>query len=352
MSDPQTLTRVTGGQHGAPPDLAPRRRTSPLRRSNFAFRAAPYAYVAPFFIVFAAVGIFPLAFTLFISFYEWTLPTQSVDGATFVGLGNYTKLLFDDPVFWSSLANTFSIFFISTVPQLIAATFLAAVLDRNLRAKTFWRMGVLLPYIVAPVAVAIIFSAIFRNTQDVGLMNSLFDLVGLPPVDWVADRVPSHIAVALMVNFRWTGYNTLILLAAMQAVPRDLYEAAAIDGAGYFRRFFSITLPSVRSTMIFVIITATMGGLRIFDEVRLFSPGQNLGGARGQFKTVVLYMYDHGFNRGIASNLGMAGAIAWVMFFIILLVSGINFLISRRIADTDAAVPPRRVRRRMKEGAR
>lgn len=352
MSDPQTLTRVPGGLQGAPPDTTRRRRPSAPRRGGFAFRAAPYAYVAPFFIVFAAVGLFPLGFTLFISFYEWTLPTQSVDGATFVGLGNYTKLLFEDPVFWSSLANTFSIFLISTIPQLIAATFLAAVLDRNLRAKTFWRMGVLLPYIVAPVAVAIIFSAIFRNSQDVGLMNSLFELVGIPAVDWVADRVPSHIAVALMVNFRWTGYNTLILLAAMQAVPRDLYEAAAIDGAGYLRRFFNITLPSIKTTMIFVIITATMGGLRIFDEVRLFSPGQNLGGARGQFKTVVLYMYDHGFNRGIASNLGMAGAIAWVMFFIILIVTAINFLLSRRIADADMPRPPRRVRRRTKEAAR
>ena len=269
MSDPQTATAVRRAPIGAPRPSAPRSGSKAVNRGSFAYRFAPYAYVAPFFIVFAAVGLFPLGFTLFISFYEGTLPTQSVDGATFVGLANYTKLLFSDPVFWTSLANTFSIFLISTIPQLIAATFLAAVLDRNLRARTFWRMGVLLPYIVAPVAVAIIFSAVFRNSQDVGLMNSLLQSVGIGPIDWVADRIPSHIAVALMVNFRWTGYNTLILLAAMQAVPRDLYEAAAIDGAGYIRRFFNITLPSIKTTMIFVIITATMGGLRIFDEVRL-----------------------------------------------------------------------------------
>lgn len=314
-----------------------RRRMSPRDTwRRFTYRFTPYLYVSPFFIVFAVVGLFPLAFTAFVSFYDWRLTTQTVDDATFIGLQNYSDVLFGNAVFWTSLANTFSIFLISTIPQIIIATFIAVMLDRNLRAKTFWRMGVLLPYVVAPVAIAIIFSAMFRDPQQGGLVNSVLELIGLDPVSWRSDRIPSHIAIALMVNFRWTGYNALILLAAMQAVPRDLYEAAALDGAGAMRRFFNVTLPSIRGTMIFVIITSTMGGLRIFDEVRMYDPRPgSVGGPGGIFRTVVLYMYDTGFN-GAKGDLGKASAIAWLLFFIILIFAGLNAWLSSRIA-TDGS---------------
>ena len=123
-----------------------------------------------------------------------------------------------------------SVFLLSSIPQLILAIFIAAMLDQNIRAKTFWRMGVLLPYVMAPVAVALIFSNMFGDKY--GLVNTILADLGIPPVMWHSDAFASHIAIATMVNFRWTGYNTLILLAAMQAIPRDYYEAAAIDGAG------------------------------------------------------------------------------------------------------------------------
>lgn len=314
---------------------APKHSRNPLI-SRLLLKATPYVYVSPFFVVFAIVGLFPLAFTAFVSFFDWKLTTQSVDQATFVGLDNYTAVLFGNTVFWQSLANTMSIFLISTIPQIIGATFIAVMLDRNLRAKTFWRMGVLLPYIVAPVAVAIIFSAIFRDPQDGGLVNAVLQLIGMDPIAWKSTALPSHFAIAMMVNFRWTGYNALILLAAMQAVPRDLYEAASLDGAGAIRRFFSVTLPSIRGTMIFVIITATMGGLRIFDEVRMFDPRPgSVGGPGGVFRTIVLYMYDTGFN-GAKADLGKAAAIAWLLFFIILLLTALNFVVSNRISDDSA----------------
>jgi cellobiose transport system permease protein len=140
-----------------------------------------------------------------------------------------------------------------------------------------------------------------------------------------------------MVNWRWTGYNALILLAAMQAVPRDLYESAALDGAGAVRRFFSITLPSIRPTMVFVVITATIGGLQIFTEPRLFDPA-TAGGSQRQFQTTVLYLWEMAFQR---QNFGKASTIAWLLFLIILLFGIINSLISRRIATADAAKPSR-----------
>ncbi|WP_307085341.1 carbohydrate ABC transporter permease [Arthrobacter agilis] len=295
-------------------------------------KASPYLYIAPFFILFALVGLFPLGYTFFVSLFDWHLLKGQGE---FVGLRNFQEIL-QDRFFWNSLFNTMSIFLLSTIPQLIVATAIAAVLDQNLRARTFWRMSVLLPYIVTPVAVALIFANLFG--EQYGLINNILESFGIDRILWTNDTLPSHIAIATMVNWRWTGYNALILLAAMQSVPRDIYESAAIDGAGVFRRFFSITLPSIRPTMIFVVITATIGGLQIFTEPRLFDP-RTSGGTAKQFQTTVLYLWEMAFDR---SNFGKASTIAWLLFLIIVLFGLVNYLISQRIATTGDRRGPRR----------
>jgi cellobiose transport system permease protein len=135
-----------------------------------------------------------------------------------------------------------------------------------------------------------------------------------------------------MVNFRWTGYNALIFLAAMQTIPRDYYEAAAIDGAGRIRSFFSITIPQLRATIIFIVITSTIGGLQIFDEPRMFDQyGQ--GGADRQWQTLTIYLYQLGWNQ---KNFGRAAAVAWLLFLIIVVFAVINFLVTRRIASKES----------------
>jgi cellobiose transport system permease protein len=232
-------------------------------------------------------------------------------------------------MFWNAFFNTFSIFLLSAVPQLIMATIIAAVLDQAIRASTFWRMSVLLPYIAAPVAVAVIFTQVFN--QHGGPITGVLETLGLEPIRWGFDVIPSHIAIATMVNWRWTGYNALILLAAMQAIPRDVYESAALDGAGRVRRFWSITIPMIRPTMIFVIITSTIGGLQIFTEPKLFD-GQSYGGSNRQFQTIVLYLYEMAFPR---RDFGRAAATAWILFLIIILVGLLNYAISRLIASQD-----------------
>jgi len=309
------------------------------RLSRFDVKASPYFYVAPFFVLFGLVGLFPLVYTFVVSLNNWNLLTGPGD---WVGFKNYASEL-SDPFFWNSLFNTLSIFLLSAIPQLIAAVFIAAILDQNLRAKTFWRMSVLLPYVVTPVAVTLIFSSAFD--EKYGLINNMLQAVGLHPVMWKTETFPSHIAIASMVNWRWTGYNALILLAAMQAVPRDIHESAALDGAGSFRRFFSITLPSIRPTMIFVIVTATIGGLQIFTEPKLFNPSSAVpGGPQRQYQTTVLYLWDMAFNR---QNFGKASAIAWLLFLLIVIFGVLNFLISRQIASTEARVLRRRTARRL-----
>jgi cellobiose transport system permease protein len=329
----------------------------PTRKSRRSFRqwlswfdlkASPYLYISPFFLLFTLVGLFPLVYTLYVALHRWDLLAGKQE---FVGFENFSTML-TDSYFWNSIENTISIFFFATIPQVIGALVLAAVLDQQLKARTAWRMGVLLPYVVTPVAVALIFSSIFRNAGDNSLANNILDAIGLDPIEWKRERIPSHIAIASMVNWRWTGYNALILLSAMQAVPRDLYEAAAIDGAGKVRRFFSVTIPSIRPTVIFVIITATVYGLQIFAEPRLYdvSNAGGIGGADRQFQTTVLYLWEMAFFR---QNLGRASAIAWLLFLLIVSIGLVNFFISNRIASADdPGVKKARRRSETKGGAR
>lgn len=295
------------------------------RLSRWDLKLSPYLYISPFFILFFVTGLFPLVYTGWVAVHEWDL---IMGQGEFVGTKNFTDVL-GGRDFWKALGNTFSIFVLSSVPQVIAAITIAALLDANLRAKTFWRMGVLLPYVVAPVAVSLIFSNLFADKY--GLINSLIGLVGIDPIGWHAERLPSHIAIATMVNFRWTGYNALIFLAAMQAIPRDLYEQAAIDGAGKIRQFFAVTVPMLRPTIIFIVITSTIGGLQIFDEARLYDQFGR-GGADGQWQTLTILLYEQGWTQ---SNFGRASATAIMLFLIIVAIGLINFFITRMISTTE-----------------
>jgi cellobiose transport system permease protein len=303
------------------------------RLSRWDAKSAPYLYIAPFFLLFLVVGLFPLIYTAFVSVHKWGLVTGN---RGYVGLQNFVDVLGQDR-FWQALGNTFSIFLLSSVPQIILAIALAAVLDANLRAKTLWRMGVLVPYVLAPVAVGLIFNQVFAD--DFGLVNAVLAQVGLDPIGWHKDAFASHIAIASMVNFRWTGYNALIFLAAMQAVPRDVIEAAVVDGANRVQTFFRVTVPILRPTIIFVVITSTIGGLQIFDEPRMFDQ-IGLGGNDRQWMTVTMYMYELGW--GNQRNFGRASAVAWLLFLVIVCFALLNFAITRRIASTGVARPHRR----------
>ncbi|HEY7598138.1 MAG TPA: sugar ABC transporter permease [Actinophytocola sp.] len=310
----------------APPPPRRPRLTWRQRLSVADVKWSPYLYIAPFFVLFGVVGLFPLLYTGYLSLFDRDL--LDVD-STWVGLANYGTL-FADAQFWNSLVNTISIFLLSTVPQIVIAVLLAALLNSRLRLPTAWRVGVLLPYVVSLVAVGIIFANLFG--PNYGLVNGILEGLGFDRIDWQGNRFASHVAIATMVNWRWTGYNALIVLAAMKAIPRDITEAALIDGAGAVRRFFSVTLPLLRPTLIFVVVTSTIGGLQIFTEPKLFDamPGSNNGGSSNQFQTITLYMYQTAFE---TQHLGYASAIAWVLFLLIIVIAVINFLLTRRIAS-------------------
>jgi cellobiose transport system permease protein len=239
------------------------------------------------------------------------------------GLDNYRRVL-EDRYFWNALRNTVSIFLLSSIPQVLIALVVAGLLDTQLRARSLWRMSVLLPFVVAPAAVALIFGNVFGDRY--GLVNEVLQGIGLEPIRWHVNTLASHVAIASMVNWRWTGYNALIFLAAMQSVPRDVYESAALDGAGRIRQFVSITVPMIRPTLLFVIILSTIGGLQIFAEPRLFDT-QGLGGSDRQYQTLTMYLWELGWR---VRDLGMASAVAWLLFLIIIVFALANLFLSRR----------------------
>jgi cellobiose transport system permease protein len=288
-------------------------------------RTAPYLLIAPFFVLFAIFGVFPLFYTGWVSLHDWDLISSGPH--EFVGLENY-RTLADDPDFRNAIVNTLGIFVLATVPQILIALGLAALLNQTLRARTFFRMGVLLPNVTSIAAVSIVFSQLFG--REYGLVNYVLSLVGIDPVNWQAHKWSSWIAIATMVDWRWTGYNTLILLAAMQAIPSELYDAAKVDGATGFRAFRSVTVPMLRYTIMFVVVVATIGGIQLFAEPLLFdtSPASANGGAGREFQTIALYLYQTAFR---SFDFGYAAAISWLLFLLVLLIAGLNALLVRRL---------------------
>lgn len=315
-------SRPSGEIRAAGPPPRPRSWRSRLHRWDV--KGSPYAYIAPFFLLFAVFGGFPLIYTAWMSLHDWNLLDSD---HPYVGLANYTQLL-SDPYFWNALANTASIWVLSTVPQLALALLMAHLLNARLRYATLFRTGMLLPNVTSVVAVAVIFTQLFG--RDYGLINWVLGGLGLGHVDWQAGRASSHIAIAVMVMWRWTGYNALIYLAAMQAIPREVYESATLDGASQMQQLRQITIPMIRPTVIFTVIVSTIGGLQLFAEPLLFdtTPASATGGSDRQFQTLTLFLYEQGFR---LFEFGYAAASAWVMFLIILIASAFNYLVIRRI---------------------
>ncbi|MFE0705057.1 carbohydrate ABC transporter permease [Streptomyces sp. NPDC058872] len=325
-------TSVRAKRDGAPPPVAPPSSTGrprsrgpvpPGLRSRlhrWDAKAVPYVFVAPFFLTFAAFGLFPLLYTGWLSLHRVELGGEP----SWKGLENYTDLASSE-FFWNALLNTFTIGVLSTVPQLLTALGLAHLLNYRLRGRGFFRVAVLAPYATSIAAATLVFAQLFNT--DYGMINGLLDRVGFAPVDWESSKWPAQIAISTIVTWRWTGYNALIYLAAMQAVPQDLYEAASLDGASRWRQFISITVPSIWPTVLFTVIVSTIGATQLFGEPMLYGGSVGISGGSGnQFQTLSLLMYEKGW---VTGALGQASAIAWVMLLLLLLIGGAQALVSR-----------------------
>jgi cellobiose transport system permease protein len=311
---------------------APRKRKKTSRDEAGSIRALNpgwgYIFTAPFFIMFLIFGLAPVVYSTYIAFFNWD-PLELEH--PFVGLDNFALLL-DDGQFWMAVGNTFSIWFFSTIPAMIMSIGLAAILrNPNLRGATFWRTILLVPNITSVLAIAIIFGQLFG--RDFGLINLMLDIFGFDRhIDWITEQIPSHIAIATMITWRWVGYNSLIFLAAMLAIPNELYESASLDGASKWQTFRFVTLPQLRNTITFVLIVGTIGGLQVFAEPLTLGGNFNGGDSR-QFSTLTLFLYEQAF---VNNKWGYAAAVGIMITLIVLVISAINFWLTRRIASEDA----------------
>ncbi|MFE4958337.1 carbohydrate ABC transporter permease [Streptomyces sp. NPDC056653] len=307
-----------------------RRQTWRSRLWRFDDKASPYGYIAPFFLIFGAFGLYPLVYTGWIALHR--VEMTGLNQMEWVGWGNFDTILHDSE-FWTAVSNTFLIGVMSTVPQLLVALGLAHLLNYKLRASTFWRTVVLTPYATSVASAALVFALVFR--ADGGLLNWALHFVGLGDTNWVNGHWTSKIAISVIVIWRWTGYNTLIYLAAMQAVPTDLYEAASLDGASRWQQFRKVTIPSLRPTILFTIVISTIGSMQLFGEPLLLEGGTlgATGGNENQYETLSVYLYNYGWNLG---HLGPAAAVAWAMLALLLIIAAVNWLIGRFVRKSAA----------------
>jgi cellobiose transport system permease protein len=212
------------------------------------------------------------------------------------------------------------------VPQLLIALGLAHMLSYKLRGSTFFRVSMLMPYATSVAAATIVFAMLFG--RDFGLINWFLGLFGVDRIDWENGRWSSQVAISTIVTWRWTGYNALIYLAAIAAIPKELYEAAAVDGANRWQQLRHVTIPGIKPVIVFTVVISTIGATQLFGEPLLFGgAGGYRGGHDHQYQTLGLLLYEQGwFN----FQLGRAAATAWTMFLIIMVAVGVNALLAAR----------------------
>lgn len=287
----------------------------PKRKSLMTRKNAPYLFLTPMIILFAVFMIYPVIKSLILSFQDFT------DGQyIFCGLENYTTLLKDE-VFWKSLKNTF-IYLAVQVPVMVVLSLVLGVMIEQafLKFRSGFRMSIFLPSVTALVAYSIVFKLLFNT--DFGIINSALRTLGFDGVDWLNTIWGARFAIIAAITWRWTGYNTIIMIAGLKNIPLELYESADIDGANAFQKFFYITIPMVKSIMLFVSITSTIGTLQLFDESFVLTGG----GPNNATITIGHYLYNTGFSY---YKFGYAAAISYALVVIIGILSIIQFRMSK-----------------------
>jgi len=286
-----------------------------------------YLAIAPFFVIFGVFMLGPVLFSLYLAFHRW----DGLGDIQYVGLQQF-RFLVKDPTFWLSLKNTLIIWVLSTVPMLLLALVLAAMLNAALRLSSFYRLAYFVPNVTSLVAISIFFFAVF---SQFGLVNAVMHGLHLPLIGWLSNTWAIKIVIALLMSWQWTGYNAIIYLAGLQAIPTDLYEAAKIDGAGPIQIFWRITIPLLRPVILFTVVISTVTGMQSFTEPQILfgsnaSINPNSGGPGQAGLTMILYFYHQAFD---VHDYGYGAAIAWSAFLVILVFAVINWRIVARHED-------------------
>ena len=272
-------------------------------------KLTPYLLVSPYLIHFALFVAFPVLFSIVLTFHNWNI----ISPMQYIGVSNY-KRLFNDAVFWRSMFNTI-VFLVIHIPlQIIIALTLAEVLNQNIKFKAFFRGAFFLPVIVSGVVVTILWQQLYGF--DTGLLNRLLVKIGLGKVGWLNDPMWAMPSIAVMATWKNVGLYVVLFLVGLQTVPLQYYEAADLEGATHFQKFFKITLPMINPTILMVVILSTIGGFSLFIEPYVMTGG----GPLNSTISAVLYIYKQGFfyyHMGYAATLG---------FFFALIILGVIVL--------------------------
>jgi cellobiose transport system permease protein len=286
-----------------------------------------YLAISPFFILFAVFGVYPVFYSLYLALQRW----DGVGPMKYVGLENFA-FLFTDQTFWSSIYTTLVIWIMSTIPMTVLAILIALGLNSSIRFKGFYRVAYFIPNVTSVVAASLVFGSIFSG--EFGILNWLLGMIGIDPVQWLSNPWGIKTAISVMIIWRWVGYNAIIFLAGLQAIPDEVYEAAKVDGAGPFRTFFNITLPLLRPVLLFSVVMSAISGMQIFTESQVLVG--NRGGPDEAGLTMVLYFYNEAF---INNDFGYGAAISWGIFLVVVVFAIINWrLIQRPQRDTPKGV--------------
>lgn len=274
------------------------------------------AFVALPVIGFLLFTLYPMLFSVYASFTDWNGLTSPV----FSGLDNYIAMV-QDPYFLESMYNTF--FLMIGIPiGLVISLALALAMNRKMRGSTFFRTVYYVPVISSIAAVAILWQWAFNG--DFGLINQILALVGIDGPNWLQDTATVKPALIIMAIWKGLGFSMLLYLAALQSVPRHLYEAAALDGAGAWQQFRHITVPMVRPVTFFLVVTSIIGGSQVFVEINIMTP---TGGPEFSSATIVWYIWQKAFDN---LQMGYASAMSIVLGLMVFLITFIQFRLNRR----------------------
>ncbi len=283
------------------------------RKSRYGNNIAAYAFIAPTVLGIIVFVLYPVIESLRLSFYSTNYITQ-----TWVGLDNY-KTILKDPDFVGALYNTVYMGVLGLLLNIPGAFIIASMINACRWGKNYFKSAIYIPNITSVVAASTIFLSLFYPT-DIGAINYILKkLFGIGPFGWFIDARIARVTVVIMSTWQSIGYNTLIFLAGLQSVPRELYEAAEVDGATALKRWRYITIPSMKPIFVFVFITGVIGAMQRFGDVWMI--GGNTGQPGGTLRTVVLYIYAIGFQ---GMRFGLASAAAYILFFIIFALTLIN----------------------------
>ncbi|WP_114558807.1 carbohydrate ABC transporter permease [Desertihabitans aurantiacus] len=321
MAEPAVTTRPDVTDVPPAPTPSPRRRRPALVR-----HWREYLAISPFYVLFTAFGLVPLVYAVQLSTISW----DGLSDPVFVGLDQFRRVLTGGE-FSVALVNTVLIFLMGQVPVVIGALVAAVLLSRpGLRGAGIYQTLFFLPQVTSVVAIAVVFQSLFSNSY--GIVNRLLGMVGVEPVPWLESAWGVKVVIALMIIWQTTGYFMVIFLAGLAAIDPALHESATLDGAGAVRRFFHITLPMLRPTIIFVMVTGTISGFQLFTQPQVLlngGTGPSDSGLTMMFLQV-RYLGSSGSGTQVLPDLGYAAAIGWAIFVVLVVVAALNAQILRR----------------------